>query len=319
MKELDITFSTILHAFKHQWKCFFATVLIFSLLGAGAGCLYAGRGAASASGSAEPLQETDFSNLDYNKDYYNACYNSLSLAYQNAVSYLNTVSEEKTLTSEQSQQLMEYSMELQTYNKETLLPIKTTLGLTGKLYIPEEFLQDCVTEYESKLLDIEYSLILSEQAAEIVKSMDAPALDNEDITKTYSSLLSQANNYGYLLKNKTIYGEYLDLLQNHMDQVQADSRKIERMLNTALRKLNKATAEICATVDSIAQEKHLNISMQYDKNGAVTAAIAHTHRAATSQESFLAIFLFCVLTGICGGAFFAVCLEARYESRKNCA
>ena len=39
--------------------------------------------------------------------------------------------------------------------------------------------------------------------------------------------------------------------------------------------------------------------------------LSHTHRAASMEEAFAVMTLFCALVGICGGAFFTICLEVK--------
>ena len=318
MKDINVTFHTCLDAAKHQWKCFLAAVLVFSLLGAGFGWLYAGREAAPAQGSTAPLEPLDFSGLYDDAEYYYACFDALTEAYGNLTQYLRAVTGERTLSEEQKGLLEGYAQDVERFERETLRPIRTLMNAENALYVPEEFWEAAAAGYEAALETVRLDLIAAETAADIVKQMDAPDVAEETVSIAYETLLKQASQYGNLKRAQILYEELLDRLQNHADQVRADSRDMERRLEAAAKELNALAKEVSDGVDAIAAENHLLISIGEEDDGdTLQVTISHTHTESPPQDVFLLITLFCGMVGVCCGVFLAVCREAGWRKGKE--
>ncbi len=73
-KTYSVTFGTFANALKHEWKGLLAILLLFSLLGIGAGSFYSKRLAAPTAGEAEELPQLSFDELPNDKNYYTTCY-----------------------------------------------------------------------------------------------------------------------------------------------------------------------------------------------------------------------------------------------------
>ena len=147
--------------------------------------------------------------------------------------------------------------------------------------------------------------------------MAAPAVSDEASLSNYNDLLSRAYAYTSYLRDLDTYRARLERLRSEEDMICADGREMARQQKNvagALNALSKQTAEFA---EELAEKRLLNITVQYSADNALTVTAVHTHRAATAQENFQIVWLFCTLSGLCVGAFLALCREAGAFSRKK--
>lgn len=310
MKYPEITFQTVLRAFRRQWKAFVLSVLLFALLGVGAGFVFSEKAAAPAAGGAAPLEEADFDEITASADYYADCKDYLFERQKDAVNYVQELAADRTITGEQRAVLNEQLLLLQEYKDTVLDALQAAWSVPDALYIPDEFLDSETARYESLAASIRLSLISAEAAVDLLKTMDSPDVGTDDINKAYASLLSSAAQYGPLKVSLTRYEAALSQLEEHTDEIIAQSRWLNGQLNAAKREFNQLQTEVCQVLDSIARENSLLLAADSTGND-LSVTIAHTHTLATAQEAFAILVIFCTLVGVCGGAFFIVCREAK--------
>ena len=316
MKTYTISAQTVVSAAKHQWKRFLAIILAFTVLGAGAGLLFADRGSSeSGGGGADTLPKVDFNTVAYTKDYYSDCLQALVTAYNLLNTYLSTVSSVE-LPDGSVETLLERLTALNTETSEVqkniLAPLQTSLAENGAIYIPEEFMDDLANQYESQLSSIEFDLLVAEVATETIRQMGVPNYDNIFVISSYTSLIQQAENYGNLLKSQAVYEKTLAILRDEPERVRSESRQMEQELDKASADLNTLLDKASQVAEGIGKAADVFITLQ--PNGtSYKVVVNYTYRAVPLAESFAAIELFCVLVGICVGGFFAVCREAKVE------
>lgn len=314
MKYPEITFQTVLGAIRHQWKVLLVSVVLFTLLGVGTGFAFAEKGAAPDAGEAVALEDVSFDSILPSAGYYERCKNSLIKRQKDVVDYIQQVSADHTITKEQRALLNEQLRLLQNYKDSALLPLQIAWLDQGAIYIPEEFIASQTALYESRAASTRLSLIRTEAAVELLKTMDSPDAESDKANNIYSSLLSDAAKYGSLKVALTKYEAALSQLKDHTDEVIAQSHQMEQQLNAAKSELNQLQEELSTVLDTIARENHLLLNADFagDK---MAVTITHTHDLATSQEAFEILVIFCCLTGICLGLFLAVCQEAKHGKK----
>lgn len=329
MKTYTISAQTVFSAVRHQWKRILVIVLIFAVLGAGGGFLFANAGSSEVGGGgAKALPKVDIETVVRSPAYFNDCLEELIGCHKMLDCYLGLSSIVNTLPTEQVEPLLE---RLDVLNKEKyifqqiiLAPLQNTLEKRSAFYIPEEFLDDIADRYESRLASIEIELLSAEVAAETVRQMGVPGYFGEVgydgssvVINTYANLLMEAANYGDLLKSQAVLEEALRLLRDEPEQMYSESRRMEKELNEAAGELNTLLEEASKLANDIGKAANLIFSVEFgEETSSYRLAAMHTYRAVSLVESFAAIELFCVLVGIFVGAFFAVCREAK-EEKKN--
>lgn len=313
MKTYQITAQTIVSAMKRQWKSFLAVVLAFAVLGAAGGWLYAGRGSSEeGGGGAQPLSKVDFQKVAYTQAHYRDCYQALSDSFDTLAPYLDTAFGAVALTEELAERRTALEMEMEIFLQNHLLPLQYTLREAGALYVPEEFLDGLTAQYESQLSAVRMDLLAAEVATETIRQMGSFASQNGDVINNYLGLLSQAQQYGTLLQNQASYEMILDRLRNETEQIRAGSRQVKQRLDEAVQVLNALLEDASRTADEIGSEAALDIHFQLNqKTGMMEPVVTHTYRASSNLEAAALVTLFCVLLGVCAGAFLAVCREAK--------
>lgn len=366
MKFYTITLQDILNALKHQWKCILISTLIFALLGLGGGWFYAGRGAAESGGSAEALAPVDFAAVPYTQEYYTDCFQLISDSYNKLGEYLLLILNSAAPDKEQTEALKTLSTEIDIFNRTVLLPLQQTVEQPGTIYAPPEFLDTLVEQYTCLLGAVQMDLIAAETAAETIRQTSAIRLDDilpdntapastaassdaylgilqtlhpsyfEDKTATAVSsctlLLTQAAQYGNLLKDQAAYEKILNRLVQEPGQFRSESLQVGQQLETAAQNLNSLLAKGSQLANDIAESAHINIAFRespqqnvyraYGITGVNTSFSAqyqftHSHRASSVGEAFALIALFCALTGLCIGVFLAVYREVKAVSTKS--
>lgn len=315
MKYPEISFQTVLNAIRHHWKRLLVTILLFTLLGAGMGAMFADRAAAPAGGAATPLEDVSYDEVYYDKDYYSSCKEHLFLRYADAITYVNGVFADISLSEEQKLRLTDLLEQLEEFKKTTLLPISNAWAKENALYIPTDFIADEITYYENLLENTQLNLIKSEAAVDLLRTMDAPDVGSEAITNTYQSLLSAAAQYGNLQVQAMQCEARLEKLGDSTS-IAADARWMEQQLKSTTTAFNRLQAKVCQALDEIAAENDLDIQLTY-VGDTPQVNIGHTHTLATSQEAFSIMVLFCSLVGACFGVFLAVCREASGAGKKK--
>ncbi len=326
MNTYSITFHTVAGALKRRWKLILISILIFSLLGAGGGFLFSGRGMAQPGGAAGPLKPVDFSLVPHTQDYYTGCLNAVDSTINILNNYLSTVStcikaEDGNLNTSglaevQQADLDALSGRIQVLKSSRIAPLRSALSEAGAVYAPEEYLDSMAERYAQDLETIQMDLIAAQAAAETVRQMDAPDFDGS-FTGSYATLLAQAANYGALLRSQAVMEKYLDNLENHLPAVRAECRRVERELESLQTEANEILNDFALLADSIAKKAGLTFTPNTTDKGSTEIVVTHAHRASSSQESFAVIVLFCVLVGLCLGVFLAVCREAKEEKKRQ--
>lgn len=317
MKAYSITFQTILNALKRRWKAILAWTLAFALLGAAAGWFFRGRGMAEPGGSAQPLKAVDFSALPRTQNYYTACLTALNSGADGLNLYLSVVSGNANPRKEPSETLEALDAvetELSEFRAVRIVPLQSVLNEAGAVIVPAEFLDGMADRCARELASLRMDLIAAEAATETIRQMDAPDYDG-GFSGSYGNLLALASQYPTMLRTQAVTEKSLDRLQNHMSEVQAEGRRIERELEAAAGELNALLERFTGLADEIAKEDGLIFTPTFENDRTSDVVVTHGHRASSAQESFAVIVLFCVLVGLCSGAFLAVCREAAEEKK----
>lgn len=322
MKYKEISFQTLLNALRHHWKAYLLIVAFFCLLGAGAGWWYAPRAAVSGGWEVQPLSTVDFSKIEEDETYYANCSAALNAAYVNANQYLSTLNADSTITEEQREMLTALSGQLTLLLEKDYQPIKDALSATGRLYLPKAVREDQAETYAQKLSTARLNLLQAEAAADLIRSMDAPDVGTDEINSAYAALLSQAQRYTQLQRDIPLYEELLRQLREDTDLLDENCREMDLLLNAAAKHLDGFLEDMTELAEEIAAENGLCLSVEYGAEGTdaadtATITLSHTHRAASGEEAFAVMTLFCALVGICGGAFFTVCLELYGRKRQK--
>ena len=316
MQYPEITFSTIICAFRNCWKVFCAVVLIFALLGIGAGFLFSDKLSSSALGKYQGPATLSFETIHYDTDYYSSCRQQLIVHHSDLETIVSRGLSESTLTDVQQQQLQEILEQLDDFEYDYLKPLAAKWSLPEAIYVPEEFLDDLVADYTIDRENTRTNLYAAEVAVDLIKSMDAPDVATEAINSTYNTLLSRASQYAQLQTNLQRYDTLLEQLQQNRDAVVAEGREMERQLEQAKDALNVIHESMERTLGQITTDNHLNIVAKYVGDD-LQVTIDHTYATSSSREAFQIIVLFCTLTGVCVGLFGMVCLEAKRSSGKG--
>ena len=310
MAEYEITFGSFAGAIKHHWKILLLSLALFSALGTGAGYFYAERGAAERFYHADTIKSVSFQTIRKDQDYYFSCQSSLEKACSDLCAYLDSISAVSTLTQENLAAISTQRKKIEDFEKDRVAPIRKQLNKADAIYIPDQLLPTLIEDYENALASTERNLISTAAAAEIVKDMAAPAVSDEDSLSTYNALLSRAYAYTSYLQDLDTYRTRLERLRNEVDMIRADSREMGQQQKAIAEALNSLAVQTGKFAEKLAEECLLNIEVQYNPEDVITVTASHTHRAATAQENFQLIWLFCTLSGLCVGAFLALCREA---------
>ena len=317
MAEYEITFASFIGAVKHHWRLLLLTLVLFSAIGAGAGYFYAERGAAELFYHADAARPVSLQDIRLESNYYYACQDELEKSGSDLCAYLDSIASVTTLTEEDRAAISAQRKKIEDFEREQLAPLRKQLNGLDAIYVPDRFLPALIEDYESSLAATERNLISAAAAAEIVKDMAAPAVSDEASLSEYNALLSRAYAYTSYLRDLDTYRARLERLRSEEDMICADGREMARQqknVTGALNALSKQTAEFA---EELAEKRLLNITVQYSADNALTVTAVHTHRAATAQENFQIVWLFCTLSGLCVGAFLALCREAGAFSRKK--
>lgn len=285
MKIVEITFQTICNAAKHQIRYFSITVLLFLLLGIGAGFIYAGQFETIGAGKADELKSVDFAKETYDEEYYKNCSNALQNGCANVKEYLDIVSKEKTMTETQRELISDYRKQAAAFDKKTCQPLTSELNQTGALYVPSGQIDTLIIKYEELL---------------------QRAKQHVDKTETFSSLFRLRVRY---------YENLLEQLREYPDVLANESKQMENSLEDARKELNELLNAVNQSMEEIAEKNHLNIYVSYGDDEKIQVVVNHTHSASSSEEAFIIILLLCAMVGICLGLFISVYREGKISAK----
>lgn len=314
MKIYSITFSTFLCALRHWWKTILVSTILFTVLGLAAGFLFSGREEAAPNGAAEALPALTFDLITRDRSYYDTCCSNLNTSYNQANAYATALLNDSSLSEAQKEIMQDVQKSLQNFSKETLQPLDTMRSLPYTVIIPEELLDAQLLSYQRDLEDVRLRLISAEAAVELLQTMDAPVVANDQISASYLSLIQEAAAYGPLLKQEIMYKGYIDRLENDYDNVRDTIRRFDSALNAAVEKLNKLQNSLVENANQICLENTLLLKLDPEQTGTIAPGINHGHVSSTSSEAFAIIVLFTTLVGLCSSCFWAVCKEAKHKT-----
>ena len=310
LKNRDITFQTFLDALMHQWKRIFCITLVFAILGAGAGAFYAGKLSSSAAGSAVlPKQFLfDFVEARNESDYIEKSVTELNTRYQDAVTYLETLQQEKTLTVEQKKRCLNHREQLKKFEVESLVPIGFERSMAETPFFPEEVILRETRKAEHRAKELREALVRAEEATKLIGSMQLSDLNNEQTIATYNTILSRAENYGNLKVEIEKNQQLVQLLKDNPDEITAKTAEMERSVKEAGSSLNLILTDMENTVGKIAKENYLVIDASYVEN-TLKATISHTYNETPPRDIFIILTLFCTLLGCGFGLYWSVYKE----------
>ena len=243
------------------------------------------------------------------EDAYSLFQSDLERTYQNVNSYYTALAGSDFLTDEEQKAISDAQEELNSLYEEQIAPARERMGRYGAIYVPAAFLSEQTASYETQLAQVELNLISAKEAAETIRQMGAPALEMDSISNTYANLLSQAANYGSLLQNKACIQLYLERLTTQQEEILEECQELLALQTEIAASLNEQIIALNTLATQHAAANHLSFLVSYDNEHVATVTLNHTHGAATAQDNFLLVFLFCTLAGLCVGLYFAVCLE----------
>lgn len=313
MRYTEITWHTVWGAVRHQWKLFLLTMAVFMLVGGTASFLYARHSPAEPEGSAAALNAADYTDIVVDEQYYYACGDRLTAAYDSARQYLTVLKTDSTLSAAQKASLEESGKQLNTFSQTRLQGIQSALGVTETLYIPASAMEAAADIYTEKLQVTQRSLVQAQNAVDILKGVSSQKLPIDTSAEDYQKLLDTAALLGDYQNAKQIYAGFLDQLSNQADTTAQRSSEMESRLRLALGELNPLIDSISQKAVGIAGENHLNITVKYDTKNTATVVVNHTHRGVSAKENIKVLLLFCTLIGAWCGVFLCICQEGRRE------
>lgn len=302
MNYMEITFQNMMRAFLRQWKCIVIFTVVFVLIGACTGMIYADSFSAKADGSAESCQLLDFSDAERSISYYDDCYSRLLTAYKNTNTYVSVLAAEATATQEQETILAEFQAQLEDFEVQTLQDIMLAYAGTGAVYVPEGFHEEAIRYYTAKLEETHLEVIVLQESLETLLQTGS----DQELEKLVSEKTAEYEN---ARRMEETYKSFLEKLTEDPETVYAESLNMEAALNAAAQQINALIVQVDDFAAQMAVDNHLRVLISYGADDAVNVLIQHTHGERTQREGFLVITLFCTLVGICFGAFFAICRD----------
>ncbi len=318
MKYEEFGAKTLFDALKHQWKFIIIVVLIFALVGVGAGVAFADKGAGEAAGEAEALPAVDNSTIKMNSNYYNAYYKLLKSSYDTAVAYQKGFVGKNNLTAQQKQDMTDVLLELEDYYVDVLSVIDKKFNAVGAVYIPANFYEQYTKDCEQNLETSRHKLEVAQIAAEMLATMDAPISQTDETLKNYDLILSTAASGLEQMQLVQIYEARLVTLQDKDAVAQAEA-EMKQLLADATTEWNTLLKTFSEKANAIAKETNVIFNILPGEKDTVEFTLRHTHNTSSVQESFVLIVLFCTLTGICASLFFAVCRECKRQKKSQTA
>ncbi len=315
MKYETITFETIFSALRRQVKVFSLCVLVFAVVGVVAGLLFCEESAAPAGGHADALQTVDLSSVSRDAVYFQTASDALKLGISNAQTYLSILFAESSLSDEQKSAVNAFTQELNGLSAERMTFISRRMS-TDRVYVLPEHLAEEIQYYHALIKEMEGNLIMAQESAEILKSIEAPRALGEASEAAYARLMEEASRVGEYTRNLRDYEMKLNAMENTPLEIQQLSSEMDSYMKETETELNQMISKLNELADTIARENALIFTVTYDVKQVAAVATTHTHTAVSETESAVIIALFTTLTGVCCGMFLAVVKEARSRKRE---
>lgn len=316
MKYCDITFRRIADAVIHQWKWLVGMTVVGIAAGLLCGVFFSHRAASQTSGTAEPLESVDFSEVDPSLSYYDACCTVLEKQKQTLLSYLDAVLDSQRVSEANTEELKDFEKDVLRYGEETLTPISKELGAVNRFYLPDGMRQEAIDEYSRLRDEAVQDIAHAEYARQLLDSIGGLSTTDESVNSIYASILNQAFQYGQLKTDLQTYEKRLDLLENNYDVLRQESEEMEQKLEDACDELRDLTEALNQLLTDISGEEALDISSGM-KNGELQVSVTYTNFPASEKDAFAAFVVFFSLAGICVGAFAALCKECRQKGNPS--
>ncbi len=131
MKQAEFSTRILLDALKHQWKFMVILLLVFALIGVGAGALFAEKGVSEVAGEADALPAASFEGVATDLDYYDSCIATLRKCYNFAVRYHSDFVAFGNLTVQQEQRITPIYLELKAFSTNVLDVLDAQLSDTN--------------------------------------------------------------------------------------------------------------------------------------------------------------------------------------------
>lgn len=325
MNYQPVTLNSMLRSLTRYWKIPLICMILGIMFGFGGAIIFAGRGAATPSGTAEELKEVDFSEILQDRSYYSNMLAKLDNAYTETGAYLDVVMSDASVTKEQKQLLFEQKEQLQDWYAEDYQPVVRQSDQMEVL-VPLSLLDEEVTIRQKNLHDNQLKLLSAEAAVEVAKSIRPPVIDNEASLSYYNTILARTVEYGDLLKQIQIDQEALTSLEEKRDEITVQINEFDQDIHTVIDALKEIRQTVSNTVNSICQTNALILTAYPNDPKTLDPVLTHGHIGASYEENFQIIVLFCALVGLALGMFLAVCRGAKktqpqqgglFENSKN--
>ena len=332
MRFIDVDFRTICSAICSRWKRVVCFTLAFAILGVCSGAVAARKGDIVGTGSADSIDQIDFFEFEYDKDYYLKCADLLLSSYKDSLGYVTQLKKDKLISDEQKETLEELEMELNGFAKKYLAPIEKLTFDNVVACCPKEFIEDEIKECEELLEKTEAEFTVAKIANEQIKEIDSKLLKDKETIAAYQKMVVSAEKYAELMQTVERYEKRLDLLKNEPERIEKNVQLLEKALKSGKEQLNLIIETLDYIVGRIAEENHLNIKiitysqsylkkMANDESETVTEkevfeiGVGHTFGVSLARDAFIVLIVFCTLVGICTGAYSAICREGAKENK----
>lgn len=300
-----ITFSSMLRLLIRRWKIWLLCMLLGVALGFGGATLFAGRGTAAPSGSAEKLSEIDLSDVLQNRSYYSSLLSRLEESYQETAAYLNAVTQDASLTDEQQVLLSAQKKLLQGWSAGQYQPLVQTSDQIPVL-VPLSLLDEESAHLKAALHSDQLELLSAEAAVDVAKTLRPPVVDNESSLTYYNAILAQTVEYGNLLRQIQTEQEALTLLEKDRDGLSTQIQEFDRDIRAALASLDEFRQTVSEAADTVCRENGLILTAYPNSPETMEPILTHGHVGADYEENFRIIVLFSALVGLGLGMFLAV-------------
>ncbi len=314
MNYSEITFKTICAAWRRQWKFLIVYILVVSFVGTVASYFYADGSEAVSPAKSDVIPNLILEDVEKDRNFFSMATNKLSGYAGSLELVLTAISEESTLTDEQKQVVSEFQEDLLEWKKEQLKPLQEQLSMGA--YIHPQGVEDAIAYYMYRYTTIELNLIESSAAYELLRTMNAPLTENEEILSNYNKLQTQAALYGSYQKELIIIQNWLEELKNPTELI-ARSWDMVRNVAGVEQNLNLFAQNLGAFLANLAEDNQLILRIEFSDETSFNLSITHTYRDIDASENFAALSLFCVLTSVCSGLFFAICKEVKQQKKKG--
>ncbi len=309
MNTTQIAFKSLLKGIVHRRKRIVVVIVAFALLGGFGTFLLPGGSAPESDGYAEPLPAIDVKTIADDENHLHDMATTIEDACSNAGSYLVELEKSGELSSEQRLQSVQLRGRIRKVQSQNISALYE-LMLDEFIWVKPGHAEDAMSEYRSRLESIKRSLYSSQEASELVKTMQIPDPSDETSYSYYKVLLERAVQYGPLLEKQARIETILSQYENEPKQYEAQIVSFENSLVGCAETVNALSEEISRFADEVCGEKLLILKVNPQGDGTAAPTLQHGHRSTSAGESALAIISFASFVGLCVGVFWSACLEA---------